>query len=162
MWVSRVCAALLMVCVLTSRDSTAQSRHKKDATGRTTASVRRQSALIGPEDGLSVLGAALDTHRHTARKLDCSHLVHTIYERAGFSYDYVNSSDLYQGTNDFQRVKHPRPGDLVVWPGHVGIVVNPAQHSFYSALGSGSGVDSYDSTYWQERGRARFFRYLLR
>jgi hypothetical protein len=48
----------------------------------------------------------------------------------------------------------------VVWPGHVGIVVNPAQHSFYSALSSGLGVETYDSDYWKERGRPRFFRFV--
>jgi hypothetical protein len=39
-------------------------------------------------------------------------------------------------------------------------VVNPAQHSFFSALSSGHGVDSYDSPYWKQRGRPRFYRYV--
>jgi len=38
--------------------------------------------------------------------------------------------------------------------------VNPAQHSFFSVLHSGPGVDSYDSPYWRQRGQPRFFRYL--
>jgi hypothetical protein len=41
-------------------------------------------------------------------------------------------------------------------------VINPTQHSFFSVLSSGSGVDSYDSPYWKQRGRPRFFRYVKR
>jgi len=55
---------------------------------------------------------------------------------------------------------HPQPGDLVVWRGHVGIVISPVQHSFFSAMRSGRGVEFYDSPYWQGRGQPRFFRYL--
>jgi hypothetical protein len=49
---------------------------------------------------------------------------------------------------------------LVVWRGHVGIVISPVQHSFFSAMRSGRGTEFYDSAYWQGRGRPRFFRYL--
>lgn len=114
-----------------------------------------KTALIGPDDGLAVIGAALDARSRRSANADCSHLVHDIYERAGFVYDYASSSELYAGADEFRRVQHPQPGDLVVWPGHVGIVVNPAQRTFYSALNSGLGVDAYDSAYWKERGRAR-------
>ena len=34
------------------------------------------------------------------------------------------------GTGEFQRVMRLQPGDLVVWRGHVGILVNPEQHLF--------------------------------
>jgi hypothetical protein len=86
--------------------------------------------------------------------------VHAIYGRAGFPYSYANSSSLYAGKAGFERVARPQPGDLVVWPGHVGIAVNPAQRSFFSALRSGLGVEPYDSPYWKERGRPRFLRYV--
>lgn len=119
-----------------------------------------KTALIGPYDGLAVISAALDARSRHSANADCSHLVHDIYQRAGFGYDYASSSDLYEGTDEFRRVKRPQPGDIVVWPGHVGIVVNPAQRSFYSALSSGLGVDAYDSDYWKERGRPRFFRFV--
>jgi hypothetical protein len=116
--------------------------------------------LLDESDGLAVLGAALETRHKSAQSSDCSHLVHAIYEKAGFSYKYQSSRDLYAGDNDFQRVWQPQAGDLIVWPGHAGIVVNPAQHSFYSALRSGFGVQPYDSVYWRGRGRPRFFRYI--
>jgi hypothetical protein len=111
-------------------------------------------------EGLAVISAALESRGNADAEADCSHLVHAIYERAGFPYSYESSSTLYAGSNEFRRVVHPQPGDLVVWPGHVGIAVNPGQHSFFSALRTGLGIDAYDSAYWRERGRPRFFRYV--
>ena len=117
--------------------------------------------LLSPNEGLAILGAALDSrHHHSDFSSDCSHFVHGLYERAGFPYEYASSSDLYEGTDEFRRVATPQPGDLAVWRGHAGIVVNPAQHSFFSVLHSGPGVDSYDSPYWRQRGQPRFFRYF--
>jgi hypothetical protein len=116
--------------------------------------------LLNLDDGLSVLGAALESRTHLGAKSDCSHLVHAIYERAGFPYSYASSSGLYVGISEFHRVTRPQPGDLVAWPGHVGIAISPVQHSFYSALHSGLGVEKYDAPYWREHGRARFYRYV--
>jgi NlpC/P60 family len=110
-------------------------------------------------EGLAIVRAALHARHHES---DCSHLVHALYERAGFPYAYAPSSDLYEGVDEFRRIANPQPGDLAVWRGHAGIVVNPAQHSFFSMLSSGPGVDSWDSTYWKQWGRPHFFRYLKR
>ncbi len=116
--------------------------------------------LLSLDESLSVLGAALESRAHPGTKSDCSHLVHAIYERAGFPYLYASSSDLYAGIGEFRRVTRPQPGDLVAWPGHVGIAISPVQHSFYSALHSGLGVEKYDAPYWRARGRVRFYRYV--
>jgi cell wall-associated NlpC family hydrolase len=121
---------------------------------------RHSPVVLSPDDGLSLIAAALDARTRATRQPDCSHLVHAIYLQAGFPYAYASSSDLYDGTGDFHRVKHPQPGDLVVWPGHVGIVVNPARRVFFSRLSSGPGVDAYDTPYWKQRGQARFYRYV--
>jgi len=91
---------------------------------------------------------------------DCSHLVHDVYERAGFLYDYVSSRELYIGSTNFTRVRVPHAGDLVVWRGHVGIVIDPKEHSFFSLVRSGTDTQFYDSPYWRSRGIARFFRYV--
>ena len=115
---------------------------------------------LTPSEGLAILGEALDFRHHANLPKDCSHFVHELYERAGFPYEYASSSDLYAGIDEFRRVANPQPGDLAVWPGHAGIVVNPAQHSFFSALSSGHGVELYDSPYWKRRGRPRFYRYV--
>lgn len=112
------------------------------------------------DDRLSLIAAALDTKGRIRSERDCSHLVHSIYERAGFPFTYASSSDIYAGIDAFERVKQPQPGDLVVWRGHVGIVVKPSQHLFFSYLTSGPGVDDYDASYWRKRGHARFYRYV--
>ena len=116
--------------------------------------------LLSLDEGLAVLGAAMETAHHRALRQDCSHFVHQIYDRAGFPYSYETSTTLYQGTSDFQRVTQPQPGDLIVWRGHMGIIVNPVQHSFFSSLRTGFGVEKYDSRYWRKRGRPRFYRYV--
>ena len=112
------------------------------------------------DEGLAILGAALDSRHHASFLSDCSHFVHGLYTRAGFPYQYAPSADLYAGIDEFQRVASPQPGDLAVWRGHAGVVINPVQHSFFSLLRSGPEVDFYDSPYWKQRGRPRFFRYV--
>jgi hypothetical protein len=116
-----------------------------------------KGSLLSKNEGKAVVAAALDSRRHAQ---DCSHLVHAVFEQAGFPYQYASSTSIYSGVSQFRRVSRPRPGDLVIWPGHVGIVINPGQHSFFSALRSGAGIDSYNAPYWKERGRARFYRYV--
>ncbi len=153
--------AFLALCALASGTAAQQSTQNSGAAHHPTKVAKHsRTGLIGADDGLAVISAALDARTRRSTNADCSHLVHDIYERAGFVYDYASSSDLYAGVDEFRRVKRLQPGDLVVWPGHVGIVVNPAQHSFYSALSSGLGVETYDSDYWKERGRPRFFRFV--
>ncbi|HWC18126.1 MAG TPA: NlpC/P60 family protein [Terriglobales bacterium] len=93
--------------------------------------------------------------------IDCSHLVNDVYELAGLHYPYATSNQIYEGIDGFERVLTPQPADLIVWPGHVGIVVNPQEHSFYSSLNSGLKIDSYDGSAWRARGPARFFRFLI-
>ena len=161
---------LLLLCALASGTSSAQRTvPNRDNPAPASATVPRSEnrhqdppavGLLSLDEGLSVLGAALESRVHLGAKSDCSHLVHAIYERAGFPYQYASSSDLYAGIGEFRRVTRPQAGDLVAWPGHVGIAISPVQHSFYSVLHSGLGVEKYDAPYWKERGRARFYRYV--
>jgi len=103
---------------------------------------------------------ALSTQiRKTA--LDCSHFVNSVFAEAGLYYKYEPSRVLYRGTEAFRRVYRPSSGDLIVWPGHVGIVVDPDQKTFVSALTRGVRISSYTSSYWRHRGHARFFHYRL-
>ena len=161
---------LLLLCVVNIPPGFAQRQGKPAGTNGADRVTRKDPdsaqkptgpGLLSPSEGLAILGAALDSHEHRADTLfDCSHFVHGLYERAGFPFQYASSSDLYEGTGEFRRVAIPQPGDLAVWRGHAGIVVNPAQHTFFSVLHSGPGVDSYDSPYWKKRGQPRFFRYF--
>jgi hypothetical protein len=92
---------------------------------------------------------------------DCSHIVQQIYSAAGYDYPYASSFELYRGTEHFIRVKNPQPGDLIAWPGHVGIVLNAKQHSFYSLVSTGFEAQDYRGAYWRGRGRPRFYRYIM-
>src|ERR1700730_15395776 len=126
--------------------------------GRSHQPPRKEPALQlepGPltlDEGLAIISAALDSRHHAKFKTDCSHFVHGLYDHAGFPYSYASSADLYAGIDGFERVTNPQPGDLAVWRGHAGIVINPAQHSFFSLLRTGAGVASYDSAYWKKKG----------
>ncbi len=108
----------------------------------------------------AIVRIALNSQPRIGHLLDCSHFVHSVYERAGLPYPYASSSDLYLGINNFRRVSSPHAGDLAVWRGHVGIVVDPAERSFLSILRVGPSIDYYDSRYWKRRGKPHFFQYV--
>ena len=153
--------AALAVCLAAGLPTAAAAQvQESSGSARHVQRDRDRGHTLTRDDGLAVVETALDEHIRMRGKRDCSHLVHTIYDRAGFSYTYASSRDLYRGTGDFRRVKKPQPGDLVVWQGHVGIVVNPAQREFYSFLRHGPGIDEYDTRYWKRRGPVRFYRYI--
>lgn len=116
--------------------------------------------LLTRQEGEAIIDAASQHREQVANKPDCSHLVHEIYRLAGFPYSYGNSFDLYSGSDNFARVKKSQPGDLIVWPGHVGIVLDPAQHTFYSSVRAGLQAEFYDGPYWRQRGKPRFYRYV--
>jgi hypothetical protein len=158
-----LCAATVLPGLAQEQENRANTNGAERVTRKYPDQQRKQAApqLLTPNEGLAILGAALDSRHHRSElSADCSHFVHDLYERAGFSFEYASSSDLYQGTSEFRRVAIPQPGDLAVWRGHAGIVINPVQHSFFSVLHTGPGVDLYDSPYWKRRGPPRFFRYI--
>jgi hypothetical protein len=114
--------------------------------------------LLTSAEGRSILDAAWQQDLPARGTQDCSHLVHQIYSNAGFEYPYASSNEIYAGSENFARVKYPHAGDLIAWPGHVGIVVDPARHSFFSLVRSGLGEQDYSAPYWRSRGVARFYR----
>jgi NlpC/P60 family protein len=111
--------------------------------------------LLDPREILLRLGQQIEM-----TDLDCSHFVQSLFERAGLYYSYAPSRMLYAGMSGFRRVFNPEPGDLIVWPGHVGIVVDPEEETFLSALRTGVKTSSYTSPYWKRRGIPHFLRYL--
>ncbi|MBZ5702733.1 MAG: C40 family peptidase [Acidobacteriia bacterium] len=115
--------------------------------------------MLNSEEGQAIVTAAWEHQQQIAGKPDCSHLVHEIYRLAGFPYAYASSFDLYSGGGHFARVHNAQPGDLIVWPGHVGLVVDPAEHSFYSSVNTGLETEDYSAPYWRGYGTARFYRY---
>jgi len=119
------------------------------------------SRLLSVEEGQTIANAARDQDQRTRGARDCSHLVHQAYLHAGFEYPYASSFELYTGDENFERVRHPQPGDLIVWPGHVGVVLEPLAHSFYSLVSTGPEAQNYEGAYWKSRGRPRFYRYKI-
>src|SRR3974377_861078 len=117
--------------------------------------------LLTVEEERAVVTAAWEQSSSPRETHDCSHLVHQIYLNAGFEYPYVSSTEMYAGNKSFARVKFPRAGDLIVWPGHMGIVVDPLKHSFYSLVSTGLEEQDYESPYWRSRGRPHFYRYRV-
>ena len=97
----------------------------------------RRPRTLSPNEGKKILSAARDHREQVLRKPDCSHLVNEVYRLAGFPYAYATSYELYAGHANFARVQNPQVGDLIVWPGHAGIVVSPKEHTFYSSVSSG-------------------------
>ena len=127
----------------------------------TTARSENDARPLTWREGAAIIDNARQNNSQIDPEEDCSHLVHDIYDLAGLHYTYAPSMDLYRGVDSFERVRTPQPGDLIVWRGHVGLVVDPSEHSFYSSLSTGPKVDTYDSPVWRRRGPVRFFRYLL-
>jgi hypothetical protein len=129
-----------------------------------TASVREPrsdspSRLLNAREGRSIADAAWEQNETASGTRDCSHFVHQVYLNAGFEYPYASSFDIYAGNENFQRVRMPQAGDMIVWPGHLGIVVDPVEHSFYSLVSTGWQAQDYQGPYWKSRGRPRFYRY---
>lgn len=134
------------------------------ALGNAGASAQESGAngrLLNVQQGREIVRVAEERQRPPRGTRDCSHLVHEIYSRAGFDYPYASSFDLYAGSENFERVRVAQPGDVIVWPGHAGIVFDVTQHSFYSLLRSGLQVEDYQAPYWKARGRPRFLRYVV-
>ncbi len=125
------------------------------------ADVGGATRLVSREEGEAIAQAALQHWPQIHDKPDCSHLVHDVYAEAGLDYDYAVTDDIFDGIEAFQRVRKAQPGDLVVWQGHVGIVIDPEDTSFYSSVISGFSVSSFSSSYWVNRGPRRFYRYRI-
>lgn len=140
-----------------SRESGVQTKPRKPVPARPKQPLTK---TLTKQDRSSVIEVALHSRAARYEGHDCSHLVHAIYQRAGFPYKYADSEDLYVGVEGFQRILRPQPADLVVWHGHVGIVIHPAQHAFFSFLSKGPNLDDYTSPYWRGRGQPRFYRYV--
>jgi hypothetical protein len=147
-------------CALYAQDSDYRRSETSRLSQTAGSDQKADDRELSLDDRLSIMAAALDARGRLRSERDCSHLVHAIYEAAGFPYSYAPSSQIYVGADGFMRVKQPQPGDLVVWKGHVGIVISPSQHIFFSYMRSGPGTDDYEASYWKSRGRPRFYGYV--
>ena len=145
---------LIAVLSLATAAAVANSGERLSSTEASTA------RLLTSREGRALIDFALQ-HPVTDQTPDCSHLVHQILNDAGLVYPYATSFEIFAGIPQFQRVRHAQSGDLIVWPGHVGLVVDPHETTFFSSTASGPRTDQYTSDYWRHRGYPRFYRYLV-
>jgi len=136
-----------------------QNNNNKEVVARPAQKVL--SRVVSREEGTAIAQLTLQHWPQVRDKPDCSHLVHDVYAEAGLDYDYASSNEIFEGIDSFQRVEQPQAGDLVAWRGHVGIVIDPEDHSFYSSVNAGFSVSQFDSSYWLSRGPRRFYRYMI-
>jgi NlpC/P60 family len=151
----------LSVLWMATIGSAAAARGSREAAAAPSSSDTSVNRMLSAEQGEALVDLAVESAADLRSQPDCSHLVHLVYMRAGLNYAYQHSRALYAGVPDFQRVKNPQPGDLIVWPGHVGMVVSPENKTFFSSVRSGIITESWTADYWLARGRRRFFRYRL-
>ena len=149
-----VAACLIGACMAAGSLAQAQAASASPGSGS-------NPRLLTAEEGRTIVDAARDQDQPARGAQDCSHVVNQTYLSAGFEYPYASSFELYAGNENFERVRYSQPGDLIVWPGHAGIVVNPLQHSFYSLVSTGLEAQDYEGSYWRSRGRPRFYRYKV-
>jgi hypothetical protein len=119
------------------------------------------SRLIGAAEGRLIANTAHQSDQQGSGAQDCSHFVHQIYFEAGFEYPYASSFEIYAGDKHFARVRTAQPGDVIAWPGHVGIVLDPVKHSFFSLVSTGMEAQDYQGAYWKSRGRPRIYRFKV-
>lgn len=120
-----------------------------------------EGELLSAQQGEALVQYAIESASRLRAKPDCSHLVHTLYSRAGLQYSYQPSRSLYRGAASFARVRKPQPGDLIVWRGHVGIVVSPREKTFFSSVRSGIITETWTTREWLARGHPHFYRYRI-
>ena len=102
--------------------------------------------------------------------IDCSHFIYQVINGARLAtaaqgiepqvVEYRSTSTI-EASNVFIRVANPQAGDLVMWDGHVGIVIDPLAGSFIGAQTSTGVAESNYKTneYWQKRGVKGFLRF---
>jgi len=98
------------------------------------------------------------------RGIDCSGFVVSVYSKVfpgqGLDPDLHNTSGLSR-SGLFAGTASPLPGDLVLWDGHVGIVLAPASGDFIGSQSStGVYIASYSSGYWAAQPNRRFLRWF--
>lgn len=104
--------------------------------------------------------------------IDCSHFVYQVLNGARKQVaDASNSPEPqivdYRSTGTieasglFIAVTIPQSTDLVLWDGHVGIVIDPTAGTFIGAQTStGVAEANYLTGYWKDKGVKKFLRFF--
>ena len=102
--------------------------------------------------------------------IDCSHFVFQVLNGARQKAAVPGPAPqvvTYQSTATIEAsglwfpVSEPQAGDLVLWDGHVGIVLDPATGTFVGAQSStGVAKANYLTGYWGTRSNRRYLRFV--
>jgi cell wall-associated NlpC family hydrolase len=103
--------------------------------------------------------------------IDCSHFVYQVFNGARQRVasaanmpepqimEYRSTSTI-EASNVFIAVNTPQPTDLVMWDGHVGIVIDPTAGTFIGAQTStGVAESNYLTGFWKNKGVKKFLRF---
>jgi cell wall-associated NlpC family hydrolase len=91
--------------------------------------------------------------------VDCSHFVWEVIKAAGHQGAHYHSTSDVARSADYSAVDMPAAGDIVLFDGHMGIVVDPGAGLFMGAQSHGVDEASYTSGYWGKQ-RHSFYRYV--
>lgn len=93
--------------------------------------------------------------------IDCSHFVKIVLMQVDPWIEYMTADDL-RTSSKFCHAAEPKPGDIVSWPGHCAIVINPDTGEFIGAqTTNGVSKSSYKTNpYWRDRPNRMFIRPL--
>jgi cell wall-associated NlpC family hydrolase len=133
---------------------------------RDNVSRTRQAMLSAAEQWK---GTAYLLGGNSTEGVDCSHFVYQVLNSARRTVatagpipqlvDYRSTTTI-EVSGAFYPVPIPEPGDLVLWDGHVGIVISPQRGTFIGAQTStGVAEASYTTGYWAKRAGLRFLRF---
>lgn len=92
--------------------------------------------------------------------IDCSHFVWEVLKAAGHPNAPYTSTSGVPGSHAFSPASEPpQAGDIILWDGHMGIVVDATTQTFVGAQSGGVDNASYaKGSYWGNRHH-RFYRY---
>lgn len=89
--------------------------------------------------------------------IDCSHLVHQVYNGAGLDYPFTTTTQDWEKAG-FHQVTEPEAGDVILWSpvdgnsyGHVGIVIDPEKQLFIGAQTPVEKASYAPDRYWGRR-----------
>ncbi|MGL4422189.1 MAG: C40 family peptidase [Gemmataceae bacterium] len=98
---------------------------------------------------------------NSSKGIDCSHFVWQVYKATVDPLMAYQTTSAMKSDPKFTTVTTPEKGDIVLWDGHVGIVVDPTMGTFIGAQSSTGVAESNYKTnlYWSVRPN-RIFRRL--
>lgn len=91
-----------------------------------------------------------NVHAPAKSPIDCSHLVHDLFQAAGYSFEYTNTATWASRARTLGFVQLPpsalpQPGDVVLFDRHMGVVTAPGRF-FGSQTSTGPACTTFGAT----------------